>query len=149
MNADEFAEWVASLPHPDELHLAVESMSKKDPDSYSHTLDADAGITVSTRDNGDGNGFDLVTKDGKGSLLIVLDHESWYSTDAQRELFREVPKETRKLLQYAQFALLDEDEVFASIVLFHDGSANSEWEVSYGHDKEDEDAGQWLLEEVL
>lgn len=130
------------LPSASDLHTRHATLQETDVDTYSVVTTEDA--IISTKNNGSGDGYDLVTGPA-GTLFIVLDHESEHSTEEREEMFKGVPESVMSLLQYSQFALLSDGSVFASNVWWC--TANSEWHRAYGPPLDDR--GQWVIRPLL
>lgn len=110
---------------------------------------ADEDSVTATCNYGDGNGYDLITTP-HGTILIILDHESEWSTNDQGKLFKGVPQDIVDQVKYSQFALLSDGELFASNVWWK--TADIDWRQCYGPalgQYDTDDGGMGLLGEVL
>jgi hypothetical protein len=86
-------------------------------------------VAVGSRNDGDGCGFDVVNVP-QGSLIVVNDADSSYSTSSREELFGSLPEALLPSLEKLRFTRLSNGEIFASAVWYSDGS--NLWQCAYG-----------------
>lgn len=137
------------LKSEEEIILAHEALSEDDPDVYA-VYTTDTSDTY-TRDDGDGNGYDLIVTE-EGSLFIILDHESSASASSlDKNIFEGVPEEIiEEALPHSEFAILpglggDEQEIYASSVWWKQPGEDAPWIQAYGPSDGEGDDSLWLV----
>lgn len=109
------------------LFAQVAALEAEGDEAY--TTHSEEKIVVGSRNDGDGCGFDVVNVP-QGSLIVVNDADSPYSTSDKSELFDLVPYPLLETLEKLRFARLSNGDIFASAVWFSDGS--NLWQRAYG-----------------
>jgi hypothetical protein len=106
------------LPSPEYLykaHCQVEETDHAEDDERRQHVE-EGNLRVAWFNDGSGNGYDLIIKDGM-ALLLALDHESSWNTDIEDTIWANVPDEIIALKEHSRFAVLD-DAVYASMVMW-------------------------------
>ena len=109
------------------LYAQVSALEADGDEAY--TTHSEAKVVVGSRNDGDGCGFDVVNVP-QGSLIVVNDADSSWSTSDRKELFDGIPEALLSSLEQLRFTRLSNGEIFASAVWYSDGS--NLWQCAYG-----------------